>query len=129
LDKLNILIVEKDVTLAKELQELLTDMGFNVKLANSVEAILDLVGNNSFDLIFLDASFPEVSGVKVFQDIKYSHPNCKTILCYNSYSHQIKRIVTDLGVAATIQKPFELDSLLEIFHSNSRLGNMQNKII
>jgi DNA-binding NtrC family response regulator len=115
----NILIVEKDLTLAKELQELLAEAGFNVRLATTVDAILDIIRNNKFDLIILDAHFPEISGVELFQDIQYSHPDCKTILCFNSYSVQIKKIIDDLRIAATVQKPFELDSLIEILQNYS----------
>jgi DNA-binding NtrC family response regulator len=124
-----ILIVEKDLTLARELQELLTEVGFIVKLANTVEAILEVVGNNKFDLILLDASFPEISGVKVFQDIQYSCPNCQTILSFNSYSYDIKKIISELRIAATIQKPFELDSLLELFTNHSRPPMPQKSMI
>jgi len=124
-----ILIVEKDLTLAKELEELLTEAGFLVRLATSVEAILDVISNNRFDLIILDASFPEISGVKLFQDIQFTHPECKTILCFNSYSVQIKKIIDDLRIAATVQKPFELDSLIELLQTNSRIGTVQNKIL
>ena len=129
MDKTKILIVEKDLTLAKELEELLTEMGFNVQAANTVEAIIELMGNNRFDLILLDASYPEISGVQLFQEIQNNQPECKTILCFNSYSIQIKNIISDLRVAATIQKPFELDSLLEIVHRYSTIGELQNKII
>ena len=124
-----ILIVEKDLTLARELQELLSEVGFSVQLANTVEAILDVVGNHKFDLILLDASFPEISGVKVFQDIQCSCPNSHTILSFNSYSYDIKKIITELRVAATIQKPFELESLLELFNNYSRTPIAQKSFI
>ncbi len=128
LNHANILIVEKDLTLAKELQELLGDAGFNVKLATTVDAILDIIRGNKFDLIILDAHFPEMSGVELFQDIQFSHPECKTILCFNSYSTQIKKIIEDLRIAATVQKPFELDSLVELLQNYSSVPQTPGKM-
>ena len=129
MEKINILIVDKDITLAKELQELLSDIGFQVQFANNIETIVEMVGNNNFDFILLDASFPEVSGIKIFQDIQSTHPHCKTILCFNSYSIQIQKIINELQVAATVQKPFELDSLIELVQNNLTVEQVQNKLI
>lgn len=122
MNQTTVLIIEKDNTLARELEELLSEIGFNVRLANSVDGVFDVLGKDNFDLILLDASFPEISGCEVFQEIQFNHPDSKTILCFNSYSHQIKTIMSELRVAATIQKPFELDSLLELFNNHSNLS-------
>lgn len=129
MDEIHILILEKDITLAKELQELLTDMGYQVDLANSVHSLRELTGNNNFDFILLDASFPEISGVEIFQEIQSIHPGCKTILCFNSYSVQIKQIISELSIAATMQKPYELDSLLELVQNYSQMDNIQKRLI
>jgi DNA-binding NtrC family response regulator len=129
LDKINILIIEKDVTLARELQELLTDMGYSIKLANTIETIVEIVNKNQFDFILLDASYPEISGVEIFQEIQSNFPNCKTILCFNSYSGQIKKIVSELSVAATVQKPFELESLIELVQNYYQIGESQAKLL
>jgi DNA-binding NtrC family response regulator len=127
LEQINILIVEKDITLAKELQELLSDVGFFVQLADSMDAVTEMVKKNNFDFILLDSSFPEISGVEIFRDLQMLNPDCKTILCFNSYSVQIKKIISELRVAATVQKPFELDMLIELVHNNSQLGEIQIK--
>jgi PAS domain S-box-containing protein len=63
---LNILIVEDDIGDRKLLHQLLQKTALhiaNVKFADSLSQALELLGNNSFDVMFLDLGLPDSQGI------------------------------------------------------------------
>jgi CheY-like chemotaxis protein len=77
-DKKKVLVVDDEQDVVTFLTALFQDNGYDtVTASNGVEA-WKLVGSEKPDLITLDMSMPEQSGVRTFRDLK-AHDSYKTI--------------------------------------------------
>ncbi len=77
-DKKKVLVVDDEQDVVTFLTALFEDNGYDtVTASNGVEA-WQLVGSEKPDLITLDMSMPEQSGVRTFRDLK-AHATYKTI--------------------------------------------------
>jgi CheY-like chemotaxis protein len=77
-DKKKVLVVDDEQDVVTFLTALFQDNGYDtVTASNGVEA-WQLVGSEKPDLITLDMSMPEQSGVRTFRDLK-AHESYKTI--------------------------------------------------
>jgi CheY-like chemotaxis protein len=77
-DKKKVLVVDDEQDVVTFLTALFQDNGYDtVTASNGVEA-WQLVGSEKPDLITLDMSMPEQSGVRTFRDLK-AHETYKTI--------------------------------------------------
>lgn len=65
-----ILLVEDDKEIITNLTEYLTGEGFSVKNATGQTKALELIENESFDLVLLDVSLSEGNGFAVCSAIK-----------------------------------------------------------
>ncbi|MFC2131007.1 response regulator [Bacteroidota bacterium] len=67
-----ILIVDDEKDVCTYLATLLQDNGFNVLIANNGKEGVDIAIKNNPDLISLDITMPEESGVKAFRELQDS---------------------------------------------------------
>jgi len=71
-NKKTILIVDDEKDVCTYLATLLQDNGFNVLIANNGKEGVDLAIKNNPDLISLDITMPEESGVKALRELQES---------------------------------------------------------
>ncbi|MGN0173084.1 MAG: response regulator transcription factor [Acutalibacteraceae bacterium] len=121
-----ILLVEDDAEIVKNLTEFLTNEGFSVKNANGQNGALELVDSQSFDLVLLDVSLADGNGFAVCSAIKqnYDIPVIFLTASGDEYS-----VVTglDMGADDYIGKPFrprELVSRIKnVLRRSGKIGN------
>ncbi len=108
----NILIIEDEVVIRTSLQKFLTQQGFNVTEANSVdEAVLQ--SPNDFSLIITDLRLPGPVGTDI---IKYA-PDVP-VLVMTSYASVTSAVeAMKLGAIDYIAKPFDYETLLSTINS------------
>jgi DNA-binding response OmpR family regulator len=78
-----ILVTEDEKSLAKVLQAKLTRSGYEVKVAFNGEECLQLLKNESFDLILLDLIMPRVDGFSVMRELHTQGPMPDIIVMSN----------------------------------------------
>lgn len=121
-----ILLVEDDAEIVKNLTEFLTNEGFSVKSANGQNGALVLIDSQSFDLVLLDVSLADGNGFAVCSAIKqnYDIPVIFLTASGDEYS-----VVTglDMGADDYIGKPFrprELVSRIKnVLRRSGKIGN------
>lgn len=115
-----ILLVEDDNGIIQNLTEFLTKEGFTVKSANGQKAALDLVAQETFDLVLLDISLADGNGFAVCSAIKaeYGIPVIFLTASGDEYS-----TVTgfNLGADDYIAKPFRPRELVSRIKNILRL--------
>ena len=76
----NIAIVEDDTIFATELAEFLSGLGYTVTIYNSAQKFLTAVRQKECDLMIVDWSIPDLTGIEVLEYIRKFHPDMPSIM-------------------------------------------------
>jgi two-component system response regulator VicR len=106
-----ILFVEDDTTIAMGVEYSLMQEGFQVDLANRLEAARDLLKRQLFDLVLLDLALPDGSGYTLCKEIRAAGDTPIIILSARDEEASIV-MGLDLGADEYITKPFRLRELI-----------------
>lgn len=107
---MKILIVEDDVHIAMAIREILALKNYYAEICSSGTEAVDLIINNSYDLILLDIMLPGMDGFQVMQKIGYRE--IPTILVTARQGIMDKLYGFQLGAEDYIIKPFDMMELL-----------------
>ena len=124
----NILLVEDDDMIVKNLTEFLIAENFSVKSAGGQFLALELIKNNAFDLVLLDVSLADGNGFSTCSEIK---KNYNIPVIFLSASGDEYSVVTglDMGADDYIGKPFRPRELISRIKSVlRRTGKINNTI-
>ena len=69
-DKVNILVVDDNLSARMEAKQCVKNLGHSVMLAEDGESALHLLTQNNFDLVLLDLLMPGINGIEVLQRIQ-----------------------------------------------------------
>lgn len=110
---IRILIVEDEVGIVQFLQQGLEEEGYSVTTASDGEQGLQLLLNESFDLVLLDWMLPKMTGIEVCRSFRLN--NKTTAIIFLTAKDTIQETIVGLQVGANdyIKKPFSFDELLE----------------
>jgi CheY-like chemotaxis protein len=85
-----------------------------------VYPILRVLGAEAVDLLLTDILMPDVDGIELIMQVRRSHPELKVIAMSGggrTAAEVLINIARRLGVHATLEKPFDLATLLEKIES------------
>lgn len=102
-----VLVVEDDTSSAKLLFVLLTEEGYDVRVARSAEEALAILPAFQPHVIVLDLVLPKMSGLLLAQRLK-EDPSTRGIVVIAASSLNgpgTERLVEEAGCAAYVQKP------------------------
>ncbi len=111
----NILIVDDEQDILEMTSIMLTSTGHEVVTASDGETALEMVKNNSIDLIILDAVMPGMHGLDVCRALK-RNPKTRTIpiLIFSALGTGVDMMLEERDKAdGYISKPFTRRVLLE----------------
>lgn len=114
-----ILLVEDDDEMREMLKEALEDSGYDVEVASDGQRFLGvmlgaLLGKRSVpDLIVSDIRMPHLSGLEVLEEIRHVDWSTPVILITAFGDAPTHAEAERLGAAEVIDKPFELDDLVQ----------------
>lgn len=110
----SILIIDDDDQLRNSFKKLLAEEGYKVESAASGEAGLNIVKNESLDLVILDIRLPGMNGIETFKKIHEIEPKLPVIImtAYGTTENAIE--TTKLGAFDYILKPFDIPDMLEL---------------
>ncbi|MBF0551962.1 MAG: response regulator [Deltaproteobacteria bacterium] len=115
LNPLRILLAEDDILNQKFGIEVLQRQGHTVTLANNGKEVLDLLNKETFDLILMDVSMPEMDGIEATKEIRNTTSN-KDLPVIALTAHAIegdKDRFLEVGMDGYIAKPIDVDELIE----------------
>ncbi len=69
-----VLVVDDDKAMRDACFQILSRMGFEIDLAADGRRALNLLGKESYDLVFLDLVMPDQNGIEVLKQIKNPGP-------------------------------------------------------
>lgn len=113
-----ILLVEDEIAIRDSLEEVLEGLGHSVRCAgNGAEALALLAGEELPDLIVLDLKMPVMDGY-AFRDASRRDPRIAEIpvIVVSASDVTTPRGLPELGAAAVLPKPFELEQFVAEVH-------------
>jgi len=107
----HILVMEDDATISAALDMILTEAGYDVDVAETGEAALELFGQKRFDLIIADLKLPGINGMEVIKQIKEKTPEMEVIVITGVGTQPIAEEAMTLGAHDFLPKPFTDDQI------------------
>jgi len=112
MERISILIVEDEETQRTLLEGLLNKEGYKATGAGDGKTALQLVKNDTFEIVLLDYRLPDMDGLSILKKVKELNPEIEVIMITAFGS--VENAVTALkaGAFEYLTKPIDLDDLL-----------------
>jgi CheY-like chemotaxis protein len=107
-----ILVVEDDKAIREVLVLILREENLTVVAARNGLAALAIIDRQPVDLVVLDMILPDASWPSMVDQIRATRPGARILAI--SASPELLAEATKVGVDAVLDKPFELEALLEV---------------
>ena len=110
----HVLVVDDEPAIRALLSDVLADLGYLVETAVHGADALEKLARQSFQAILLDMMMPVMDGREFLgrlrQELTAPSP---PVVVLSAAPADLLRTMLDLGATACLEKPFELDTLLE----------------
>ncbi|MCG6908836.1 MAG: response regulator [Deltaproteobacteria bacterium] len=102
----HILVMEDDVTVAKGLEMVLTEEGYDVALAGTGELAMKAFREKKFELLVADLRLPDINGMEIIRQVKEQKPETEVIVItgYGTTATAVEAM--KMGVHDFLPKPF-----------------------
>ena len=102
----HILVMEDDVSVAKGLEMVLSEEGYDVNLAGTGELALEAFKQKRYDLLVADLRLPDIDGIEVIKKVKAEKPETEVIVItgYGTTATAVEAM--KLGAHDFLPKPF-----------------------
>jgi len=117
---MNILIVEDEKSLAREIADFLKSEGFLCELAVTGREASEKIMINLYDFILLDLGLPDYDGFKLLEDARKVNSDASFIIITARGAVEDKVKGLDLGADDYLAKPFALVELLSRINAVAR---------
>jgi ActR/RegA family two-component response regulator len=107
----HILVMEDDLSVAKGLEMVLTEDGFDVNLAGTGELAMEAFRQKRFDLLVADLRLPDIDGMEIIRKVKAQKPETEVVVItgYGTTATAVEAM--KLGVSDFLPKPFTEDQI------------------
>ncbi len=113
-----ILLVEDEDFIRELYVRQLTKNGFLIKSAVDGQSGLEMLKQESFDLLLLDIMLPGMNGLQLLREFKTQYPNSKMITI----------LLTNLGQEAVIKEGFELGAQAYLIKASYTPDQVVNEV-
>ena len=105
-----VLVVDDEPEVTFALQVYFLGKGYEMLTALDGTSAMNLIRQNTVDLVILDMKMPGVNGIEVIKFIRSSSPETKVVVV-TAYDVQFQEMIEQLGVDGFLTKPFGIESL------------------
>ncbi len=128
---MRVLLIEDDSATAKSIELMLNAEGFSLSATDLGEEGIDLGKIYDYDLILLDLSLPDMSGLNVLRHLRAARINTPIMILSGSTEIDTKVKTFGGGADDYLTKPFHKDEMIARIHAVVRRsqGHAQSVII
>ena len=128
-DKINLLIVDDEVQFLESMKKRLEVRDFNVITVNCGEKALEAARSRPVDIALVDLKMPGMNGEATLEALKKEHKWMEVVILTGHGSIDSAVQCTRSGAYSYLQKPCELDQLLEVLTEAYRKRVMNKRQI
>ncbi len=126
-----ILVVDDEIIVRESMRNWLGEEGYYVDVAENADECFKKLGEQEYDIVFLDIKMPEVDGIEVLKKVKDVYPIVDVVMitAYASIDSAVQAM--KLGAYDYLTKPFDpehLSMLVKKIISKRRLENENRKL-
>ena len=114
---LSILVVDDEPIVRDLVSKWMQHLGCRVVATASGEECLARVGNETFDLVFLDLMMPTLNGVETLAEIKKIAPKLPVVIITAYFESKLMEDALALGPLTIVKKPLDRDRLEALVES------------
>ncbi len=111
-----VLLVDDEEEFVETLAERMRTRGMEVSTTNSGAEALELVDDETFDVVVLDLQMPGIDGLEALKRIKKRRPNIQVVLLTGHATVEKGVEAIKEGALEFLEKPIDLASLTETIH-------------
>jgi CheY-like chemotaxis protein len=115
----SILVVDDEINLCRILGAKLAKSGFSVVAVHDGQQAIDKVRESDFDVVLLDLILPKLDGLSALAQIRNFDRELPVIVMTACESSEALEKAKFHGVSGYINKPFDLDNLVELVRVTS----------
>ena len=112
----SVLIVDDNDHITKMISSFLGMNDYDCTVVNDGKEAMELLKTNQYDSVLLDLSMPEFDGYDILETLKNENPEqLSKIIILTASNVQIENVrrFKELGISSCLQKPVDMDQLLE----------------
>ena len=109
-----ILIVDDEATIRTVLQAQIRRLGYHTQIASNGKEALQILHNQSFDLIISDLKMPRMNGIELLKHTKLLHPKTPFVLLTAHGTINTAVEAMKIGAFDFLSKPFDKEDLKQI---------------
>ena len=108
-----VLIVDDEKDFLDIIAERIGARGMDVSTASSAEAALNMIEEESYDVVIMDFMMPALDGFKALKLMKAKRPEVQIILLTGNVPDEKRMEAKALGALDVIEKPPDLNDLIQ----------------
>ncbi len=112
-----VLVIDDDPMICKAAKFLLTQEGYEVDVALSGEAAVDLIERRQPDLFILDLVLPDVDGFEIYKRLQQSNADARILFLTPRGWLNDCTVGLELNVGAFLAKPFDAEEFISCVNS------------
>ena len=128
-DKINLLIVDDEEDFLNSISKSLRVRDFNVLAVNRGEKAIEAAKKNPIDIALVDLKMPGINGEETLKALKEEHKWMEVVILTGHGTIDSAVECTRLGACSYLQKPCELNELLEVLENAYKKKVMNKKKI
>ena len=117
---MTVLVIEDNPDLRDYLRLALEAEAFKVLTAANGREAIGYLNGHQVDAIVTDLFMPEMDGIEVIAAVRQRFPNVRVIAISGKPGVDYLSVARELGVAATLRKPFEIADLIAALKGSAR---------
>jgi two-component system, NtrC family, nitrogen regulation response regulator NtrX len=125
--KAHLLLVDDDPNTLASLSRAFRLAGHEATVCDNAPRALDLLRNDSFDLILSDVVMPGKSGLELLEDLKSAGVKTPIVLISGQANVEMAVKATKLGALDFLEKPLSTDKLLVTVENALRLSRLEDE--
>jgi len=126
LTKGSVLVVDDEVNLCRILGAKLARSGYDVVTVHDGAQAVEKIRESDFDVVLLDLILPKMDGLRALAEIRGMRDALPVIVMTACESAEALEQAKTYGVAAYVNKPFDLDSLVSLVTNTSQAKSAHN---
>jgi DNA-binding NtrC family response regulator len=113
MEKIQVLIIEDDQSVADALKIIMEDNGYEMVIAINAHQGVEQAGLRRFDLIITDVQLPDMSGLDVLAILRKKVPEIPVIIITAHNTYEVCKQAIARGAFQVLSKPFLPSEILE----------------